>query len=85
MECRTKDGRQCVLPFKFEGETYFKCPVDPIEPSETWCSTRVGRDGTHINGVGNYGFCSKECPTAETTVKGQRSFLAALLVKILTV
>jgi len=26
-----------------------------------WCSTKVDSTGTHINGEGNYGFCSSTC------------------------
>jgi len=26
-----------------------------------WCSTKVDSTGTHVNGEGNYGFCSTDC------------------------
>merc|ERR1712013_208336 len=26
-----------------------------------WCSTKVDSTGTHVNGEGNYGFCSSTC------------------------
>merc|ERR1712107_551056 len=29
-----------------------------------WCSTKVDSTGTHVNGEGNYGFCSVECSGA---------------------
>ena len=60
--CRTKDGKKCKFPFKYEGETYTGCPVDPYEASETWCSTKVDQDGNHVEVGQNYGFCIEDCP-----------------------
>ena len=61
MTCRTKTEKNCKLPFIYKGITYEKCPVDPIDPNETWCSTKTDSNGVHISGNGHFGFCSSEC------------------------
>ena len=61
--CKTKDGKNCEFPFTYLGVTYISgCPVDPIDPKETWCSTKTDSNGNHVNGVGSYGFCMDDCP-----------------------
>ena len=60
-DCQTKDGRDCKLPFTYQNITHQTCLVDPIDPKETWCSTKIDSNGVHINGIGNYGFCSDDC------------------------
>ena len=35
--------------------------MDPIDPNETWCSIKTDSAGVHVNGIGNYGFCSNDC------------------------
>ena len=59
--CKTKDGKDCKFPFTYQNVTYTNCPVDPINPNETWCSIKTDSNGVHVNGVGNYGFCSDDC------------------------
>ena len=59
--CKTKDGKHCKFPFTYQTITYNNCPVDPIDLNETWCSIETDSDGVHINGIGNYGFCSDDC------------------------
>ena len=62
MTCQTKKKKNCKLPFIFKGITYKKCPVDPIDPKETWCSINIDSNGIHVNGRKNYEFCSDNCP-----------------------
>ena len=48
----------CQFPFIFEGETHHSCAqwIYGGEPAGTsWCSTRVDREGHHVNGF--YRFC----------------------------
>jgi len=32
------------------------------KPGRGWCSTKTTLDDQHINGEGNFGFCSSSCP-----------------------
>merc|ERR1712038_321727 len=65
--CMTVSGpnprKRCVFPFTHQGKTYFGCPVDPEQPAQTWCSTKVDSSGKHVTGEDEYGFCSQSCPT----------------------
>ncbi len=65
--CVTKGGPagsgvKCQIPFVFKGIQYWGCPVDLVDASETWCSTKVDDKGNHITGIDAYGFCSSSCP-----------------------
>ena len=64
--CITKSGpsagKECVFPFEFNGKTYHGCPPDLEDKMETWCSTKVYSNGTHVGGQGEYGLCSSDCP-----------------------
>ena len=65
--CRTSGGPagagvQCQFPFRHKGVLYNGCPVDPYEPNERWCSTKVDGQLEHVSGGGHYGFCSSDCP-----------------------
>ena len=55
--------KRCVFPFTHQGKTYFGCPIDPEQPSKTWCSTKVDSSGKHVTGEDEYGFCSRSCPS----------------------
>ena len=68
----------CVFPFKHKGVVYEGCPVDRKDKTRRWCSTKIDKDGKHVNG--NYGFCSKNCPIE--LVKG---FLFVLFLTDVTV
>ena len=64
--CQTVGGpdpyRQCVFPFRWNGKTYYGCPIDPDDSSHRWCSTKVDGYGNHVTGRGKYGYCSRSCP-----------------------
>jgi len=65
--CVTKGGPagsgvKCQIPFVFKGIQYWGCPVDLVDASETWCSTKVDDKGNHITGIDAYVFCSSSCP-----------------------
>ena len=67
IDCQTTggpvgSGSQCQLPFIYKGTTYFGCPVDLVDDTKTWCSTKIDDKGVHVSGQGEYGFCSSTCP-----------------------
>lgn len=63
--CKTVSGpsanKPCVFPFKWGGRTYNRCPIDPDDRSETWCSTKTDSNGNHITGQGLWGHCGSNC------------------------
>lgn len=65
-------GVRCVFPFKWDGTTHFSCtPWTFGGPSQgrDWCSTKTDSDNNHINGEGNFGFCSNSCLNTRRTEK----------------
>ena len=66
--CRTKSGpnprKRCIFPFHFNGKTYNGCAKHPKDNNnELWCSTKVDRNGNHVVGQNQYGYCNKFCPS----------------------
>merc|ERR1711923_23523 len=60
-------GQSCVFPFTYGGTTFSGCAewvYGGEHQGKLWCSTKVDSTGTHVNGEGNYGFCSSECSGA---------------------
>merc|ERR1712117_58483 len=60
-------GQACVFPFTYGGVTHQSCAewiYGGEHQGKYWCSTKVDSTGTHVNGEGNYGFCSAECSGA---------------------
>ena len=61
-------GVQCKIPFIWRKNSdhpyvqYWGCPVDPEDPSKTWCSTEIDVNGKHKTRIRAYGFCSNGCP-----------------------
>ena len=62
-------GQKCIFPFKvydkkrLEIQTFHKCTEKfcGSHCNNVWCSTQVNETGFHINGKGNWGYCSEEC------------------------
>mgnify|MGYP001398662391 CR=1 FL=1 len=56
--CKTNGGpssfKKCVIPFKWNGKTYNKCPPDLEKPEKFWCSTKVDTNGVHIPKIGKF-------------------------------
>jgi hypothetical protein len=53
-----------VFPFTYAGTTYNGCAewvYGGEHQGKLWCSTKVDETGNHVNGEGNYGFCSSSC------------------------
>merc|ERR1711971_913202 len=60
-------GSACIFPFTYGGVTHQSCAewvYGGEHQGKYWCSTKVDPTGTHVNGEGNYGFCSSECSGA---------------------
>ena len=66
LSCKTvsgpKPGRDCIFPFKWNGQTFNSCPVDPDDKSKRWCSTKVDSNGNHVPNQNEYGHCGSFCP-----------------------
>jgi len=67
-QCKTISGpsvgKACVFPFSWAGKTYTACTPwiwGGSNQGNLWCSTRTDSDGNHVNGEGEYGFCSAAC------------------------
>merc|ERR1712107_656751 len=61
---RTCCRPSCVFPFTYGGTTFSGCAewvYGGEHQGKLWCSTKVDSTGTHVNGEGNYGFCSSTC------------------------
>ena len=65
-QCKTVSGPKpntpCIFPFKYNGNTYNFCPIDPEDSTKHWCSTKVDSSGQHVAGSGEYGTCGPDCP-----------------------
>merc|ERR1712038_1011977 len=59
-----RTGAPCIFPFVYSGKVYKQC-AEWVHGGENegkfWCSTRVDKFDRHINGKGQYGFCSSTC------------------------
>jgi len=42
--------------------SHIGCPLDPVDKSKRWCSTKTDENGVHIGGGGSWGYCTEECP-----------------------
>merc|ERR1712061_170833 len=66
--CNTHDGTQCVFPFTYLGEEYYKCTY--ASSPTPWCATMVDSNGTVV--TNKWGDCSNtalsSCPVESITV-----------------
>ena len=66
LACKTvsgpNPGRDCIFPFKWNGQTFNSCPVDSDDKSKWWCSTKVDSNGNHVPNQNEYGHCGSSCP-----------------------
>jgi len=66
-ECLTtqegsKKGVKCKLPWTFNGKQLNGCTTETDPDGRWWCSTLTDRNGVHVGGGGNWGYCSPNCP-----------------------
>jgi len=66
--CRVTEGpargQHCDFPFIWAGRTHQSCATWTYggpHQGKPWCSTRTDQSGNHLNGQGNFGFCSSDC------------------------
>lgn len=66
-------GSPCIFPFKWAGVTYQSCTpwtFGGVNQGRGWCSTKTDGLDNHVNGGGNYGFCSEACIPSVSTRPG---------------
>merc|ERR1719412_3330516 len=62
IDCYTENGVLCQFPFTFDNKTYTSC-TQAGNSSQAWCSTKVDQFHQHISGIGEWGYCSADCPS----------------------
>ena len=55
-----RPNKPCVFPFKFGRKVHWSC-TDLSDPGKFWCSTKVDKNGKHIGGASEWGYCHKSC------------------------
>merc|ERR1712168_266588 len=55
--CYAEDGYDCIFPFVWKGQAFSECTLFDSSNGKHWCATKTDRNGNHVNGQGNYGFC----------------------------
>ena len=58
-QCLTKEGDQCIFPFKYEGKLYSHC-IDQ-QPFGSVCATKVDQNKNPVKD--HIGICRDSCPT----------------------
>ena len=63
--CFTEDGKRCLFPFKFKGETFHSC-IQNWSDRQPWCATKLDADGNFIRFDSTaWGHCGKSCRISE--------------------
>ena len=60
-KCTTEDGRICQFPFSYQGTKYTGCTSENDPDGRSWCSTKVDKNGDHVQNQGQWGHCSDQC------------------------
>lgn len=66
-----KPNKPCVFPFEFSREKHYSC-TDLKDPGNPWCSTKVDKNGKHIGGANEWGYCEKGCD-GSSLIKNDRT------------
>ena len=72
--CKTVDGRDCVFPFTFLGQSYSYCTTAQSMNGAAWCATKVDSAGTVVNNM--WEDCKPECPRNDGTGEGELLFIS---------
>ena len=58
-----KTYKPCVFPFEYKEDIYHGCTWErsALTAKRPWCSTKVDKDGKHLNGIGEWGYCDLKC------------------------
>jgi len=71
----TEDGPQvnarCVFPFSYKGVVHNECIYETGEETP-WCSTKVDKNGKHVSGKDQWGYCADTCPIKECGINPSR-------------
>ena len=58
--CQTVEGKKCVFPFVYNGNTYNGCTIDESVDDLAWCATGVDRNRKVYDEA--WGDCKSGCP-----------------------
>ena len=58
--CQTVEGKNCVFPFVYNGNTYNGCTTDESFNGLAWCATSVDRNRNVYHE--SWGDCVSSCP-----------------------
>ena len=70
-------NKKCVFPFEFSRQKHYSC-TDLKDPGNFWCSTKVDKDGKHIGGAKEWGYCAEGCVSIELPSTETRSDLGSV-------
>ena len=62
-KCQTKEGKKCIFPFVYKGNTYDICTTVDSDNGEAWCAITVERNRSVPFGF--WGDCRPGCPGYE--------------------
>ena len=54
------EGRDCVFPFSYRGQSYSSCTAAQSENGAAWCATEVDSSGIVVTNT--WQDCKPECP-----------------------
>ena len=60
--CQTVEGKNCVFPFVYNGNTYNGCTIDESFNGLAWCATSVDRNRKIYHAYEAWGDCKPGCP-----------------------
>ena len=62
-----RPNTECIFPFKFAQKIFNSCTREKDPDGNLWCSTKVDKDGKHIGGANEWGYCEDGCDQNEQT------------------
>ena len=67
-------GRDCVFPFTYRGQSYSSCTTAESVNGAAWCATEVDSSGTVVHN--KWQDCETECPRNDGTGDGELLFIS---------